>query len=103
MCCTLAVSIKPQKQSRMIVSIGGLDWDQYANSNPGIEPVGTVVYDLSGVVASKLQSVVKDGVTHYVLNLVLNIRLDDDSGHLVFRILHEGKEVGKAGIDISDS
>lgn len=87
----------------MIVSMDGLDWDHCADSKPGIELVGTVVYDLSGVVASKLQSVMKDGVTHYVLNLVLNIRLDDESGHLIFRILHDGKEVGKAGIDISDS
>lgn len=65
--------------------------------------MGTVSYDLDGIDETKVESVVKDSVTYYKLHLTLNIRLDDDSGHLVFRLLHDGKEVGKAGIDLDAS
>jgi hypothetical protein len=68
----------------------------------GVELVGTVAYDLTNIDKSKVRHVVKDGITQYSVSLTLNIRLDDESGHLVFRILCDGKEVGKAGIDISE-
>ena len=41
----------------------------------------------------------EDGVMYYEVRLRLNIRLDDKSGHLIFRIFNGEKEVGKAGID----
>ncbi|KAK2594476.1 hypothetical protein QQS21_007823 [Conoideocrella luteorostrata] len=71
--------------------------------NDRIEEVGSVVYDVTGVNEAELKKAVKDGVTTYALKLVLNTRLDDEIGHLVFRILYDGKEIGKAGIDIGDS
>lgn len=74
-----------------------------ANRSEGIEKVGTVVYDLSGIDETKIRRVVKNGVTYSKLPLTINIRLDDEVGHLVFRIFHEGREVGKAGIDLDDS
>lgn len=69
----------------------------------GIEVVGKVIYDLTDIDKSKIHHVEKDDVTQYQVPLTLNIRLDDERGHLVFRILCDEKEVGKAGIDISES
>lgn len=69
----------------------------------GIERVGRVVYSLDRLDHTKVRSAVVDGVTHYSISLTLNIRLNDEMGHLVFRILHGGREVGKAEIDLGDS
>jgi hypothetical protein len=91
------------KQSRVIVSIYGPAKTLCTKLSLGVEIVGTVAYDLTNIYKSKIPYHVKDGVTQYEVSLVLNIRLDDDSGHLVFRILSDGKEVGKAGIDMSEN
>lgn len=69
----------------------------------GIEEVGEVIYTLLGVDRATLPQVTKAGVTHYKIPLTLNIRLGDEAGHLVFRILYQGKEVGKAAISITDN
>ena len=41
------------------------------------------------------------GKTIYKVPLVLNIKLADQTGLLAFRILFEGKEVGKAELEFS--
>lgn len=39
---------------------------------------------------------------HYSIPLSVNVQLNDDRGHLVFRILFDGNEVGKAEIELSE-
>lgn len=68
----------------------------------GIEEVGKVTYTLLGVDRSSLLQVTRDSMTHFKIPLTLNIRLGDEAGHLVFRILYQGQEMGKAAISITD-
>ncbi|KAH6606450.1 actin-like ATPase domain-containing protein [Trichoderma cornu-damae] len=70
--------------------------------NERVEEVGEVKFTLGEVDPSSVPQITKGGVTHFKLPLTLNIRLDDESGHLAFRILYKGREVGKAAINISD-
>ncbi|KAH0528137.1 hypothetical protein TsFJ059_003035 [Trichoderma semiorbis] len=67
-----------------------------------IEKVGKIVATLDGLNKDDLKHVEKHGTTYYALPLTLNIRLDDEAGHLAFRIFHRDKEVGKAAINIAD-
>ncbi|EHK16864.1 uncharacterized protein TRIVIDRAFT_195722 [Trichoderma virens Gv29-8] len=70
--------------------------------NERVEEVGSVRYTLDRIDRSSIPQVTKYGVTYYKLPLTLNIRLDDEAGHLTFRILYQKQEVGKAEINISD-
>ncbi|KKP05800.1 hypothetical protein THAR02_02084 [Trichoderma harzianum] len=65
-----------------------------------IEKVGEVVATLDGLNQDELKHVKKHGTTYYSLPLTLNIRLDDEVGHLAFRIFYQDREVGKAAINI---
>ncbi|KAL6868611.1 actin-like ATPase domain-containing protein [Trichoderma novae-zelandiae] len=67
-----------------------------------VEEVGKVTYTLAGVDRASLQQVKKGRLTHYNIPLTLNIRMGDEAGHLVFRIMYQGQEVGKAAISIGD-
>ncbi|CAM1511902.1 Fc.00g094150.m01.CDS01 [Cosmosporella sp. VM-42] len=69
-----------------------------------IEKVGEVSYTLDKLDMGNVESKVdNDGVKQYRVSFQLNIRLDDESGHLVFRVLHGEKEIGKAAIDLAHS
>ncbi|PTB81358.1 hypothetical protein M440DRAFT_1013941 [Trichoderma longibrachiatum ATCC 18648] len=70
--------------------------------NERIEVVGKVVYTLTGVNQTSLPQIRIGRTTHYKIPLTLNIRLGDEAGHLVFRLLYKGEEVGKAEISITD-
>ncbi|KAK4079792.1 hypothetical protein Trihar35433_897 [Trichoderma harzianum] len=67
-----------------------------------IEKVGEVIATLYGLNKDDLKHVEKHGTTYYALPLTLNVRLDDEAGHLAFRIFYRDKEVGKAAINIVD-
>ena len=57
---------------------------------------------IGGVDSNTLKSTYdEDGLKWYLLKLTLTIRLSDEVGLLVCRILHRGKEVGKADIAYS--
>ncbi|KAK5996056.1 Heat shock 70 kDa 12B-like protein [Cladobotryum mycophilum] len=71
--------------------------------NKRLEVVGTVIYSLHGMDLTKVESRMINGSIQYKLKLTLNIRLDDEVGHLVFRVLYDGKEVGKAELDLGDA
>jgi hypothetical protein len=47
------------------------------------------------------QTVDENGLKWYQLDLTLNIRLGDEVGHMVFRILCRGREIGKAQLGLS--
>ncbi|KAL7802898.1 actin-like ATPase domain-containing protein [Trichoderma afarasin] len=70
--------------------------------NERIETVGEVEATLDGLNKNDLKHVKKQGTTYYSLPLTLNIRLDDEAGHLAFRIFYRDREVGKAAINIVD-
>jgi hypothetical protein len=66
--------------------------------------VGTVKVSLAGADPSKLSiRIGKDGTMLYCANLTLKTRLDDECGHLVFRVLLGEEEAGRAGIEMSSS
>lgn len=59
-----------------------------------------MVATLDGLDEDELKHVKKHGTTYYLLPLTLNTRLDDEAGHLAFRIFYRDREVGKAAINI---
>jgi hypothetical protein len=70
--------------------------------NDRIEKVGEVEYTLDGLDMTKVkQTVDEDGTKWYSLDLTLNIRLGDEVGHMVFRILCRGREIGKAELGLA--
>ncbi|EHK17268.1 uncharacterized protein TRIVIDRAFT_134471, partial [Trichoderma virens Gv29-8] len=71
--------------------------------NERIEEIGKIRYTLDDIDWSEVPNVkriTQNGLDYIQIGLVLNIRLDDEVGHLVFRILCNGKEVGKAELDL---
>ena len=71
-------------------------------TRPGIEKVGTIKYNLDNLDVSKVRSVEdENGIKWCKLDLVLNIRMGDEVGHLEPRIFYRGREVGKAELAIS--
>ncbi|KAL7936119.1 actin-like ATPase domain-containing protein [Trichoderma chlorosporum] len=70
--------------------------------NKRVEKVGKVRYTLYGLDQSTVPHFTKNGTTYYELPLTLNIRLNDEAGHLTFRILYQNQEVGKADISINE-
>ena len=68
----------------------------------GIEKVGEVEYTLDGLDMTKVKNIVDaNGTRWYKLELTLNIRMSDEIGLLVFRIMCRGREVGKAELGFS--
>ncbi|KAL7934660.1 actin-like ATPase domain-containing protein [Trichoderma chlorosporum] len=68
-----------------------------------VEEIGQISYTLYDIDWSRIPNVerlTKNGKTFTRIPLVLNIRLDDDVGHLVFRILCNGREAGTAKLDL---
>ncbi|KAL7953298.1 hypothetical protein V8C34DRAFT_321277 [Trichoderma compactum] len=90
------------KSNEYILYSCNLDDAPETIENERIEKVGKVVATLDGLSKEDLKHVKKHGTTYYSLPLTLNIRLDDESGHLAFRIFYQNKEVGKAAINIID-
>ncbi|KAK1240839.1 hypothetical protein MKX07_006272 [Trichoderma sp. CBMAI-0711] len=70
--------------------------------NDRVEEVGEIFYTLNGIDRNSLKKVKRGRHRYYNLPLTLNIRLNDEAGHLTFRILYQGQEVGKAAISIND-
>lgn len=70
----------------------------------GVETIGRILYTLHDMDWSQVPNVKRlieeNGETCTEIPLVLNIRLDDEVGHLVFRILCNGREAGKAKLDL---
>ncbi|KAK0717343.1 hypothetical protein B0T26DRAFT_775631 [Lasiosphaeria miniovina] len=70
--------------------------------NDRIEHVGTIKYSLESIDLTKVKSTVdENGHKWYRLELVLNIRMGDEAGVLVYRIFYRGREVGKAELSFS--
>ncbi|KAL6811160.1 actin-like ATPase domain-containing protein [Trichoderma sp. SZMC 28013] len=90
------------KSNEYILYSCNLDDAPETIENERIEKVGEVVATLDGLSKDGLKHVKKHGTTYYSLPLTLNIRLDDEAGHLAFRIFYQDKEVGKAAINIID-
>ncbi|KAK4073118.1 uncharacterized protein Triagg1_5398 [Trichoderma aggressivum f. europaeum] len=69
-----------------------------------VETIGRILYTLHDLDWSQVPNVKQltgeNGETCTEIPLVLNIRLDDEVGHLVFRILCNGREAGKAKLDL---
>lgn len=64
--------------------------------------MGRVHFHLNPTILSTLETTVYEGKTYMQADLTLNVRLDDQMGHLVFRVLHNGKQVGRAEIEMDD-
>ncbi|KAH0499221.1 hypothetical protein TgHK011_006426 [Trichoderma gracile] len=70
--------------------------------NDRVEKVGEVIFTLHEIDRNSIRKVKKGRTWYYHLSLTLNIRMNDEAGHLTFRILYQGQEVGKAAISIND-
>ncbi|KAM3510631.1 hypothetical protein MY11210_005716 [Beauveria gryllotalpidicola] len=70
--------------------------------SPRVELVGNVMYNLTEKHVSKAEKKIYKGVTHYEIPIVLNVRLNDEAGHLVYRVLQDGEEIGRANIVLDD-
>ncbi|KAM0425881.1 hypothetical protein ACHAPT_008819 [Fusarium lateritium] len=72
--------------------------------NDDVEYVGEVKYTLEKLDLSTIKQITKkDGSISYQADLDLNVRMSDEDGLLEFRIMHEGKECGKANLSFSYS
>ncbi|PMB68129.1 hypothetical protein BM221_006306 [Beauveria bassiana] len=60
------------------------------------------MYDLTEKHISKAPKKIHEGVTHYQISLVVNVRLNDEAGHLVYRVMQGGEEIGRANIVMDD-
>ncbi|KAL6822786.1 actin-like ATPase domain-containing protein [Trichoderma sp. SZMC 28015] len=82
----------------------GLDAAPGTIDDNRVETIGRILYTLHDMDWSQVPNVKRlteeDGETYTEIPLVLNIRLDDEVGHLVFRILCNGREAGKARLDL---
>ncbi len=68
----------------------------------GIECVGAVRYSLDGLDLTKVKSTVDaNGTKWYGVELTLNIRMADEAGVFIYRIMFRGREVGKAELSFS--
>ncbi len=68
----------------------------------GIEKVGEIEFSLEDVDWDALESVtLKNNSKKYILPIDINIRMGDESGVLIFRVMYKGKEAGKAELAFS--
>lgn len=74
-----------------------------ADISTGIERVGEIEYTLDKLDLSKIEDSKTDeeGRMMYKVWLTLDIRMSDEAGLLVFRVLHNGEECGKAKLGFS--
>ncbi|KAJ3492701.1 hypothetical protein NLG97_g5203 [Lecanicillium saksenae] len=70
--------------------------------NPRIEIVGHITFQLDESHVLKAEMLVQNGVTHYHIDIVYKIRLNDEAGHLVCRVEHNGIEIGRAIIKLDE-
>lgn len=68
----------------------------------GLEVVGHLMIELTEKDLAESEWVIKNGITHYRAKLVISVRLNDDAGHLVYRVLHDGKEIGRTNVLLDD-
>lgn len=73
-----------------------------AKSSSGVELLGEINYNCATLDESRFKTITRQGMRHYQIDLTANVRLDDEVGHLAFRVLHDGKELGKAEIVLED-
>lgn len=63
-----------------------------------------IKFTLEDLDLSKIKTVVDEsGVTYYQVYLTLNIRLGNKAGVFLYRVLAQGKEVGRAQLGFSHS
>lgn len=67
-----------------------------------MELVGNVNFELAEKHLLKAKKKTDEGVTRYRIPLVINVRLNDEAGHLVYRVLQDGEEIGRANIVLDD-
>ncbi|ATY64025.1 Hsp70 family [Cordyceps militaris] len=67
-----------------------------------VEIVGSVMFELTEADLADADWITKNGVTHYKAKMVINVKLNDDAGHLVYRVLLDGEEIGRANVELDD-
>ncbi|KAH8715147.1 Heat shock protein 12B [Beauveria bassiana] len=79
-----------------------LDTAPESIESPRVELVGKLIYNLTEEHISRGKKKIHGSVTGYRIPLVVNVRLNDEAGHLVYRVLQDGEEIGKANILLDD-
>ncbi|KAM3557081.1 hypothetical protein ARSEF4850_005239 [Beauveria asiatica] len=67
-----------------------------------VEMVGNIMFNLAKKHLSKAKKKIHKGVTHYEVPLVVNVRLNDEAGHLVYRVMQDGEEIARENIALDD-
>ncbi|KAM3500197.1 hypothetical protein MY10362_006621 [Beauveria mimosiformis] len=70
--------------------------------SPRVELVGKVNLVLFEKHLSKAKKKTRKGVINYEVPLIVNVRLNDEAGYLVYRVLQDGVEIGRANIVLDD-
>ncbi|KAM3433684.1 hypothetical protein MY4824_005810 [Beauveria thailandica] len=67
-----------------------------------VEMVGSIIFQLTEKHVSKAKKkIYLGGIVHRV-PLVVNVRLNDEAGHLVYRVMQDGEEIARANIVLDD-
>lgn len=64
--------------------------------------VGKVMFGLTETQVANGEKVVKDGIARYRVPLMMRVNLNDDSGHLIFRVMQNGVEIGRAVVQLDE-
>ncbi|KAK8143159.1 hypothetical protein G3M48_007622 [Beauveria asiatica] len=67
-----------------------------------VEMVGNIMFNLAEKHLSEAKKKIHEGVTLYEVPLVINVRLNDEAGHLVYRVMQDGEEIARANIVLDD-
>lgn len=68
----------------------------------GLETVGHVLYELREEHLASAKKLVRDGKTYYRVAITFNVRLNDDAGHLLYWVMQNGVEIGRADIQMDE-
>ncbi|KAM0670580.1 hypothetical protein MY8738_000775 [Beauveria namnaoensis] len=99
---TYAMEGKPPFAAKLILYSCNLDMAPDSIESPRVERVGSIMLALTEKHVSKAPKKIHEGVTHYLIPLVVNVRLNDEAGHLVYRVMQGGEEIGRANIVMDD-
>ncbi|OAA45111.1 Hsp70 family protein [Beauveria brongniartii RCEF 3172] len=70
--------------------------------SPRVERVGNVMFHLTEKHVSKAKKKTRKGVINYNVPLMVNVRLNDEAGHLVYRVMQDGEEIARANMVLDD-
>ncbi|OAA77585.1 Hsp70 family protein [Akanthomyces lecanii RCEF 1005] len=100
--CNYSVSGRGPHDLKLKLYSCNLDNAPDTIENPRIEIVGHAPVTLGDRELATAKRVARNGRYVYRVEVTIKTRLNDDSGHLIFRVLVRGLEVGRTTIELDD-